>query len=326
MKKIFLTLAVFVMAICANAQTNQYFWYQGNLMMGNPIAQIDSVTFGEGEPADTLHIMLPRTIIKTVHDTLYITVHDTVCPGNIPEGALAGEFSVSATKKIRFSKGNLQYQASTKTWRFAENQYDYVGDATLGNVYENGIKCNNASISTTYSGWVDLFGFSTSKTNYGISSSQNNTDYAGSFVDWGLTMGDAWRTLTKTEWEYLINGRINHTGLIFFVCVEGVKGMLLLPDDYLSDSENIISNKKQYSQQDFSELANKGAVFLPANGYRDGKQVKTLQTVGEYYANTGHLNNLVDGLQFYYNSNYVFTDNNNNRYDGRGVRLVQDVK
>ena len=84
MKKVFLSLAVFAMAICANAQTNQYFWYQGNLMMGNPIAQIDSVTFGEGEPMDTLHVMLPRTIIKTVHDTVYITIHDTVCPNAIP--------------------------------------------------------------------------------------------------------------------------------------------------------------------------------------------------------------------------------------------------
>ena len=87
MKKIFLTLAVFVMALCANAQTNQYFWYNGNLMMGNPIAPIDSVTFGEGEPADTLHILLPRTIIKTieVHDTTYIIVHDTVCPNLFPD-------------------------------------------------------------------------------------------------------------------------------------------------------------------------------------------------------------------------------------------------
>ena len=84
MKKFFLSLAVFVMALCANAQTNQYFWYNGNLMMGNPIAQIDSVTFGEGEPTDTLHIMLPRTIIKTVHDTVYITIHDTICPNEEP--------------------------------------------------------------------------------------------------------------------------------------------------------------------------------------------------------------------------------------------------
>ena len=36
------------------------------------------------------------------------------------------EFSVSATKKVYFSQGNLQYQASTKTWWFAERQYDYI--------------------------------------------------------------------------------------------------------------------------------------------------------------------------------------------------------
>ena len=85
-KKFFLSLAVFVMALCANAQMNQYFWFNGNLMMGNPIAQIDSVTFGEDEPADTLHILLPRTIIKTVevHDTVYITIHDTICPNEKP--------------------------------------------------------------------------------------------------------------------------------------------------------------------------------------------------------------------------------------------------
>ena len=130
MRKLFLTIAVFVMAICANAQTNQYFWYQGNLMLGNPIAQIDSVTFGENEPADTLHILLPRTIIKTVHDTVEITVHDTMYITKytcLPEGALPGEFSVSPTKKVRFSKGNLQYNTATETWNFAEKQYDIIG-------------------------------------------------------------------------------------------------------------------------------------------------------------------------------------------------------
>ena len=79
MRKLFLSIAVFVMALCANAQTNQYFWYQGNLMMGNPIAQIDSVTFGN-EDTDSIMIYLPRKIIKEVHDTIYITIHDTVCP------------------------------------------------------------------------------------------------------------------------------------------------------------------------------------------------------------------------------------------------------
>lgn len=50
---------------------------------------------------------------------------DSVMP--LPEGVLPGLFSVSEGRQVRFSKGNLQYQASTGTWRFAEHQYDYVG-------------------------------------------------------------------------------------------------------------------------------------------------------------------------------------------------------
>lgn len=38
-------------------------------------------------------------------------------------------FSVSKTKQVKFSPGNLQYQASTKKWRFAPKQTDYIGEA-----------------------------------------------------------------------------------------------------------------------------------------------------------------------------------------------------
>ena len=41
-------------------------------------------------------------------------------------GMLNGMFSVSNNTKVYFSQGNLQYQASTDTWRFATNQWDYV--------------------------------------------------------------------------------------------------------------------------------------------------------------------------------------------------------
>ena len=48
---------------------------------------------------------------------------------SVVQGALNGVFSVSPTKKVVFSKGNLQYRASTNTWRFAEHQYDIIGEA-----------------------------------------------------------------------------------------------------------------------------------------------------------------------------------------------------
>ena len=58
--------------------------------------------------------------------------------GSDGDGMLPGTFSVSATQQVHFSQGNLQYRASTNTWRFAEHQYDCVGNA-------------NSKISSTYS-------------------------------------------------------------------------------------------------------------------------------------------------------------------------------
>ena len=90
--------------------------------------------------------------------------------GDTPLGAINGLFSVSENNQVYFSKGNLQYQASTNIWRFAENQWDYVGE-------------DNANISETYDGWIDLFGWGTSGYNHGAncyqpwSTSQNNSDY-----------------------------------------------------------------------------------------------------------------------------------------------------
>ena len=132
----------------------------------------------------------------------------------IPDGALPGLFSVSATKQVHFSQGNLQYQASTNTWRFAEHQYDYVGTQTAderGNYGGNVSGSDNRSISSTYSGWIDLFGWGT-----GSNPTLSSTSYMdyGTFVDWGgnpISNGgntvNQWRTLTIAEWNYLLNTR-----------------------------------------------------------------------------------------------------------------------
>lgn len=95
------------------------------------------------------------------NNALSVTAH------SLPEGATPGLFSMSATEMVRFSKGNLQYKADGTpnggTWRFALNQYDFVGDATNGTVKIGDVKCNNESISVDYiDGWIDLFGWGTS--------------------------------------------------------------------------------------------------------------------------------------------------------------------
>ena len=50
---------------------------------------------------------------------------------------------------MRFSKGNLRYNAAFNAWKLADNQYDYVGK-------------DNNNIAPDYNGWIDLFGWGTS--------------------------------------------------------------------------------------------------------------------------------------------------------------------
>ena len=181
-------------------------------------------------------------------------------------GLLTGAFTInSGGTQVHFAQGNLQYQASTSTWRFAENQWDYVGDASNGNVYVSSTKSNNASISNTYTGWIDLFGWGTSghlfASGYGSayqpwSTSTTNTDYGptdgtsgltGTYAegDWGTNMGSGWRTLSKDEWTYVfgtndgdkrsgatvgVTSNARYTEATINTDGTGVNGVILFPD------------------------------------------------------------------------------------------------
>ena len=149
MKKVFLTLAVFVMAIYAKAQMNQYFWYQGKLMMGNSIAQIDSVTF-VNEDTDSILIYLPRTIIKTieVHDTMYVIVHDTVSQKN---GYMGHEYvDLGLPSELLWATCNIGAESINQAgdyyaWGETETKYSYTNETYIYS--NNRITLND--ISTT---------------------------------------------------------------------------------------------------------------------------------------------------------------------------------
>ncbi|MBR1807836.1 MAG: hypothetical protein IJ776_00400 [Paludibacteraceae bacterium] len=142
---------------------------------------------------------------------------------NATEGALQGRFTINQNgDQVVFSQGNLQYQASTQTWRFATNQYDYVGDA-------------NKNINDTYDGWIDLFGWGTGDAP--TKTSTNEADYA-TFTDWGtnpINNGgvDTWRTPTREEWKYLFLSRENAATLFGLGSVDGAKGLIILPDNWV---------------------------------------------------------------------------------------------
>ena len=151
---------------------------------------------------------------------------------NATEGALNGKFSVSADKQVVFSKGNLQATTADLganwAWGFAEHQYDVIGAATANNTISG-----DKTVSSN--GTIDLFGWSTATTYYGINNSTTSSDYSGDFVDWGATIGEGWYTLSKDEWVYLFLGRTDAAHLFGMGSVNGVNGTILLPDNWEGD-------------------------------------------------------------------------------------------
>lgn len=230
-------------------------------------------------------------------------------------GASNAVFTVASGRTVKFSRGNLQYQASTGTWRFAEHQYDCIGN-------------DNANISSTYSGWIDLFGWGTSGWNSGDnayqpwSTSTEDSDYypggsstsnnlTGSYAnaDWGVynrisnggNQAGMWRTLTKDEWYYLLftrNGsKVSSTvNARFAVATVGsVDGLIVFPDNFTLPSgismEGINSTESRFlnnfTTQQWSQLEGNGALFLPAAGWRYGTQMlNDVGTRGRYWSSS----------------------------------------
>ena len=274
-----------------------------------------------------------------------------------PEGAINGLFSVSADKQVYFSQGNLQYQASTNTWRFAEHQIDYVGFASDGNVFEGGVQCDNAHISSSYSGWIDLFGWGTSGYNHNErcyapwSTSGESTYYwaynslwknlydSDGTADWGYNAisnggnkaNSGWRTLTTSEIGYVLNTRETASDIRWAKgTVNGVNGIILLPDNWsssfytINDANGGTYNSNIIGADNWASLLEpKGVVFLPYTGGTRGGVSSLYVANGAYYlSNTGN-----EGSTAYF-FGFNSTDNvwvtKGDRANGRAVRLVCD--
>jgi len=230
---------------------------------------------------------------------------------------LSGVFSVSSTKKVKFSKGNLRYASGA--WSFFDNQYNY---------------CTSYSADA----W-DKFGWSTSATTYGMSTS--GSGYSGDFKDWGETMGTGWSTLSKDEWTYLLDTRSasnvggTENGHYAKAKVNDVWGMILFPDTYthpdgvtapvgVNKEDATGWNGNNYSSADWTKMESAGCVFLPAAGYRDGSSVYNPGTYGDYWSATS--DNADFAYNWYFGSGSLKPAINNPRFLGCSVRLVRQVE
>ena len=130
-----------------------------------------------------------------------------------------GLFSVSATDKVSFARGNLTTVNGSYT--FTTNQYD---------------------LGTTYT-QADIETYST-------------------------TMGSEWFILDEGQWRYLLASRDSR--LKVRSELDGVKGLVLLPDDWFNGLYNGTfdvtdgGNMNGLDLSEWLELERYGAVFLPA--------------------------------------------------------------
>lgn len=238
--------------------------------------------------------------------------------------AAEGLFAVSGSKAVVFAPGNLQYQASTGAWRFAEHQWDIIGEAAGNNVYGTARESQEA--------WIDLFAWATSglgtaaahyqpwdltkSIEYGPAKdgttwpSINETEY-----DWGYAKGVPWRTLTEQEWYYVLN----HHAKAFITTP--YQGLLVLPITY--PSSTIIDGAQ------FDTYIANGALFLPAAGWQDGTgsnyEIKEVGTQCNYWSSTSP--NSEGGMAYAleFEQGGVPGLKPFERYNGFSVRLAKDA-
>ena len=280
---------------------------------------------------------------------------------NPPVGGSNDLFSVSGNTQVYFSSGNLQYQASTNTWRFAENQWDYVGTQTpySGNAGGTVGGSDNGNISSTYNGWIDLFCWGTSGYNHGANCYQpwslstsyddyyaygNHTynlyDQTGK-ADWGYNpiingenTNNMWRTLSQSEWDYVFNTRTTSSGIRFAKAqVNNVNGVILLPDDWSisnyslnnANNNNASFGSNVITTSQWSILEDAGAIFLPAAGMRYGTSVTNINTYGWYWSASCSSNSGAGSILFYA-SGISSVYNSSSRSYGESVRLVRTAQ
>lgn len=260
----------------------------------------------------------------------------------VVQNALIGEFSVGETNKVRFSRGNLQASVNAsgvpRAWNFAANQYDCIGSGGA-----NALVCSAA-------GDIDLFGWSTANTIFGINSSRFNETYSGEFVDWGGIMGE-WRTLSKDEWNYLLGTRPGAQDKVGYAKVCGVYGVIILPDSFADPetNENVagvttfvpvattgswpLQEANVYSAgSGWDAMAAAGAVFLPASGRLVKNSTPPHDLMDEYcryWTSTSVDADCSYGVSCIFSTEPGFTglyiSDDLARSYGLAVRLVQDV-
>lgn len=262
---------------------------------------------------------------------------NTVCQlVALPAGALPGVFSVrnddgANIKQIYFSYGNLWYGPATEgaeaTFNLEANQagssfsgshksYFYWAKSSTDAIMDHILTTNNNQVT-------DVF----------FTNDTETTTKDGFSVNVDGAAQSGWRTLSKNEWEYLLNtrtmkyGKDRYSADVRFAD-SWVKGIVIYPDDYDGEPlSGIVAN--------LDDLPH-GVVYLPGAGYvgyrSDMEDFYYYYDAGYgYYWTSSACDATVSypTLKAYClqsrNGNYNSEIKNTARNQGSSIRLVKDI-
>ena len=159
---------------------------------------------------------------------MYYSSNGYGLPGLYQTMPINGRYEPQLCPYVRFSSGNLQYRPIDNKWRFAENQWDFIGDGEIMQIYSDYNTteelCDNTEggLGQASSQWKDYFGWGTSGWYYhgdsrfyyeDINSLSGNAQYS-IFNKYPTTVWsdrtailDRWRgyTLNSVPWSWRTN-------------------------------------------------------------------------------------------------------------------------
>lgn len=262
-----------------------------------------------------------------------------------PTGAIAGLFTVNASgDKVYFSQGNLQYigSAATPYWKFADNQWDRLGNNGQGgysqNVdrdlfawgtsgYDHGANCYQPYCDGNY--YYDYYAYANPNSN--LYDGNGRADWGYNPIANGGNIENQWRTLTSEEWNYLLTTRYTVSGVRFAAaCVNNVNGLIVLPDDWDSNIYALSHTNSMSGGYNYNNISltgwelyfdTHGAVFLPAAGYRSGTTINIGDPAssGFYWSSSAR-----NEIYYAYFIHFGYGTTQPTRNNGLSVRLVRD--
>lgn len=193
--------------------------------------------------------------------------------------------------------------------------------------------------NTTWTGAAQ-YGISNA-TNVNSTSTYGNVAGESLSSDWGNAICTGWRTLTNTEWAYVLNGRTASTvggtnnGRYAKATVNSVSGLILFPDSYTHpdgvtapasvNTYGAAYTANNYDATDWSKMETAGAVFLPAAGSRTGTVNYNTGSDGVYWSSSSSTSNVNRAYYMFFTTNNLKANDDTSRNQGLSVRLVYNA-